>query len=188
MPAPLAIEPTDIRLIAEPLDYLEAEHHRQRVFLAHVERLNAGALRQGRTRLAKLLLAFLRSDLFLHVADEEENLIPLLRRRCSARRLSACWLPAINTERAKFRALCATVEAELSHAVAVRHAAPWHSVATAAFVKSLRRSVILENAYLLPLARECLLPTDRAAMSKAFAARRGLRSGHGKRRSGYLGG
>lgn len=187
MAAALEIEPTDVRLLAEPLDYLEAEHYRQRVFLSHVERLISETVTRGRARIAGPAADFLRRDLSRHFADEEDVLFPLLRRRCSESLLNERRVPDIEMEHARARSLCPEIAAGIEQVAADAPTDARQMKAIVAFVRAFRRLLSLENEYVLPLARQSLHPTDHAAMSKTFAMRRGLRKRRRIRQSGYFG-
>ena len=76
------IEPIQPQLLRSPVDFLFAEHYRQRVVLNHLERVAADLAMPDWTRVAKAILEYLRRDLPYHVQDEERDLFPLMRKRC----------------------------------------------------------------------------------------------------------
>ena len=80
---PAAFEPLDLRLLARPLDFVAAEHYRLRAALTQLDGLARGGMGDGRRKLAKALLRYFSEDYALHLADEEADLFPLLRHRCS---------------------------------------------------------------------------------------------------------
>jgi hypothetical protein len=75
------VPPVDLRLLSAPLDFLEAEHYRQRIVLDNLDVLADGVDAPAAAELAAGALRYMREDLPLHVADEERDLFPLLRRR-----------------------------------------------------------------------------------------------------------
>ena len=84
---PWAIEPMPAGLIDSPLDFIFAEHHRQREAASILTLLADG---EFDLKGVKSLLAFLETDFALHIGDEELALFPMLREHC---------LPEDNVER-----------------------------------------------------------------------------------------
>lgn len=72
-PAPLA-------LLRTPLEFFVAEHLRQRQFLGFLEQVTAAEA--FAVEAATDIATFLRNDVTLHIVDEEDDLFPLMRRRC----------------------------------------------------------------------------------------------------------
>ena len=69
---PVNIDPMQENLLDSPLDFLIAEHARQRTVFVFIEQLaRARALDQN---LVAEVLRFLESDMVAHVIDEEEDL------------------------------------------------------------------------------------------------------------------
>lgn len=189
MMAPLepAIGPTDPRLLADPLDYMEAEHYRQRAALAHLERLRPDTPPERRVAIAKLVLAFIRGEVGRHVEDETRDLFPLLRRRCLAEDDVEAVLALAAAEHARDAELARPVADGLERCARREPPGADFPDAIAAFVDSQRRHLAWENAIVLPLARKRLTPTDRKRLGASMAARRGLRRGRSARRAGYFG-
>lgn len=159
----------------EPLDFILYEHLRHRVMcnaletLADAERFDAGPI----TRLAE----FIRSDLTLHVADEEEVFFPMLRRRCLPEDEIEVALERMNREHAEDRDLSAQVRIHLLTAVTDGRplsAIPGAADALRQFAQNQRRHMMLENAVLIPLARRRLDEEDLAVLGARLAARRRL--------------
>lgn len=184
---PPGIEPVDLRLLADPLDYLEAEHYRQRAALAHLERVRAERSADRRAALARLVLDFVAKDVALHMADEEKGLFPLLRARCVAHDGIERVLALVAAEHGRDLDLVRPVMEGL--ALCAQREAPNAAFdgAVSAFVDSQRRHLAWENAFVLPLARKRLTAADRRRLSAAMATRRGLRRARGMRRGGYFG-
>lgn len=189
MAAPRAptIEPVDPRLLADPLDYLEAEHYRHRAALAHLERLRAERSLDQRAVLARLVLEFVAKDVALHVADEEKDLFPLLRARCSARDGIERVLALVAAEHGRDLDLVRPVMEGL--VLCAQREAPNEAFdgAVLAFVDSQRRHLAWENAFVLPLARKRLTAADRRRLREAMATRRGMKRTRMTRRGGYFG-
>src|SRR5690606_25217194 len=74
------IEEMPRHLLTEPLEWFFAEHFRHRQLCDLIDEVAAANVFDGE-RITKIV-EFLRSDMPLHFIDEEEDLFPLLRRRC----------------------------------------------------------------------------------------------------------
>lgn len=182
-----AIEPVDPRLLADPLDFLEAEHYRQRAALAHLERLRTETSLDRRAALARLVHDFVATDVAMHVVDEETDLFPILRRRCGARDGIERVFALIAAEHARDLDLARPVMAGLARCAKRAAPDPGFQAAVTAFVDSQRRHLAWENAFVLPLARKRLTAADRRRLGAAMATRRGLRRARAARRGGYFG-
>ncbi len=73
------VEPMPISLLDEPLNYIFADHFRQRM-VCQILRRFADQKRATRAE-ADNVAAFFKEDLATHHRDEEEDLFPLVRRR-----------------------------------------------------------------------------------------------------------
>jgi iron-sulfur cluster repair protein YtfE (RIC family) len=170
-----AIEPIPTALMAEPLNWLFAEHYRHRQFCALIERIAASqVVSHLETQEA---LTFLRHDLPLHIVDEEDDLFPLLRRRCEPEdevdrvlgSLSADHRDDIDVVAQLISLLEASLRLERPPA-----ASPKAQRQLRAFVARERAHIALENAVVLPIARLRLTQEDLDVFSRRMAARRGL--------------
>ncbi len=171
---PTDLPPTDLRpalppeLLARPLDYLVAEHHRQRAFCRLLEQaVEAGAA----CEILAALVVFLRRDLAVHAGDEEEELYQLLRRRCRAgdgiegligrltfperERLDGHLVEALS---ACAEGRCAQAPAQLADAAR-------------RYTRLLRLHIAYCNGILLPLARRRLRRADLEALSQRLRQR-----------------
>lgn len=159
----------------DALDFILYEHLRHREMCAALERLTGAAQFDAAevTRLA----AFIRSDLTLHVCDEEELLFPVLRKRCQAEDEIDVALERLNREHEEDRELSAQVR--LALLAAVTECKPLSDVPGAVdgvrrFAQNQRRHMMLENAVLIPLARRRLAKDDLMLLGRRLAARRRL--------------
>jgi len=66
-------------LFRKPLDYVLADHLRQRMLCRFLDEIAAETQRD--VEVIAAALQFLKTDFGLHIIDEEEDLFPLLRRR-----------------------------------------------------------------------------------------------------------
>ena len=156
----------------DALDFILYEHLRHRVMcndldaLAEAEIFDVNAV----TRLAE----FIRADLSLHIADEEDVFFPMLRRSCLAEDEIGSVLARMNREHAEDRDLSA--EARILLLTAATEGRPMSAVPGAAdalrrFAQNQRRHMMLENAVLIPLARRRLTDEDLKLLGARLAAR-----------------
>jgi len=169
------IEPLPAGLAREPLNWLFAEHYRHRQLCRLIERVGTATvlLREE----AQEILTFLRQDMALHIIDEEEDLFPLLRRRCLPEDELGPLLGALSAEHHDDMEQTRTLSALLERAL-ITGQPPGHDLETRRlftdFALHERRHIALENAVVLPIARLRLTPRDLHALSTRMAARRGV--------------
>lgn len=172
-PAPTA--PLDQAILADPIEFIRFEHYRQRALCDRLGRVADDLGRPGATGDAAWILDYLSTDLPLHIADESEDLMPLLRER--------------GESDGEVLAICDTLDREherdergrdrlldgLRRLVTRRPVAdPAQFVSAArAFQDKLRRHVVWENQTLLPLARRLLWTGDLESLGLRMARRHG---------------
>lgn len=169
------IEPLPEDLVHEPLNWLFAEHYRHRQLCRLIERVGtATVVLQEET---EEILTFLRHDMALHIIDEEEDLFPLLRRRCLPEDELGPLLGALSAEHRddmeQMRVLTTLLERALTEGRPPGHDLEARRLFTD-FALHERRHIALENAIILPIARLRLTPRDLRALSSRMAARRGV--------------
>jgi hemerythrin-like domain-containing protein len=170
---PPQIEPASSALLSDPLDFFFAEHFRQRKVCNCLERL--ATIKALDVTLATELLGFLRRDMALHVQDEEEDLFPLMRLRCSLEDGIERVIAALSAEHAGDRHLADIVITGLESALAdgpLPAADPELRDAMIDFARNERRHLALENSVVLPLARLRLTAADLAELSARLTRRR----------------
>lgn len=169
------IEPLPPELVHEPLNWLFAEHYRHRQLCQLIERVgNATVLLSDE---AHEILAFLRQDMPLHVIDEEDDLFPLLRRRCQPADELDSVLGTLSAEHHEDLDRARTLIAELEGALAAGRAPGQDRESRRLFTDFAsheRRHIALENAVVLPIARLRLTAADLRSLSIRLAARRGV--------------
>lgn len=157
----------------DPLDFILYEHLRHRVMcnaldaLAEAEAFDADAV----ARLAE----FIRADLSVHITDEEEVFFPILQERCRPEDEIDVVLQRMSREHAEDRQLSADVRIFLLTAATERRLLadiPSASEAVKRFAHNQRRHMMLENAVLIPLARQRFTEEDFALLAKRLAASR----------------
>ena len=169
------IEPLPPELVHEPLNWLFAEHYRHRQLCQLIERVGVATVLL-REEVGEIL-AFLRHDMPLHVIDEEDDLFPLLRRRCQPADELDAVLGALSAEHRddleQARALIAALEQALADGRPPGHDRETRRLFTD-FALHERRHIALENAVVLPIARLRLTAADLRSLSVRLAARRGV--------------
>ena len=169
------IEALPPELIHEPLNWLFAEHYRHRQLCQLIERVGTATVLLSDE--AHEILAFLRHDMPLHVVDEEDDLFPLLRRRCQPADELDAVLGALSAEHHDDLDRARTLIAGLERALADGQP-PGHDREARRFFTEFalheRRHIALENAVVLPIARLRLTAADLRSLSVRLAARRGV--------------
>lgn len=157
----------------DPLDFILYEHLRHRVMcnaldeLAEAETFDADAVAK--------LAEFIRAELSVHIADEEEVFFPILQDRCRPEDEIDVALQRMSREHAEDRQLSADVRIFLLTAAMEKRSLPsipGASEALKRFAHNQRRHMMLENAVLIPLARQRLTDEDFALLAQRLAARR----------------
>ena len=165
--------PTDPALLVRPLDFIAADHLRERQICADLDRL-AASDRLERD-LAQAALRFLNEELAIHMRDEAEDLFPLMRRRCPPEEEIDHVIKRIETDQHKARAMLPQVRPVLACCLddaRVPNAAEVDLLRR--FAHHTRRHLIAENAILLPLARAHLTRKDLESLRLRMLARRSL--------------
>ncbi|APZ43989.1 hemerythrin domain-containing protein [Acidihalobacter ferrooxydans] len=160
----------------DPLALLAGCHRRIAGFCDTLERLDdhlrkAGGDAAARTA-AERIMAYFDRAAPLHHADEEIDLLPLLRLRVEtpdARASVAAWARRIAAEHREQGASWARLRPEL---VALREGRTERLVHAAAFIDMERSHYRFEDADVFPLARRVLQRGDIETLGRAMARRR----------------
>ena len=153
----------DPGLLADPLDFLSAEHARQRALLGHLERLARKPSGAAQVAMARALAAWLACELPMHLRDEEESLYP---------RLGSSAGPVIRTLTEENRA-AAALRAELSLIATGQRPSDRFTPAALDFVAGYRRHLAVEDVEVMPAARRSLSSIACKVITREMAARRG---------------
>ena len=171
---PGLIGPMPAELLGQPLQFIAADHERQRMLCVLLDSI-AGA----EVVLARAIanaVGYMRHDMQTHIIDEEEDLFPLLRRRARPMDEIDEVLGRLAADHATDARLAEVIIAEL-HALKDRQK-PVLSASLRqnlrAFADGQRQHLALENAVILPMARLRLTAPDLANLAARMAARRGL--------------
>jgi len=158
--------------LASPLDYIFAEHFRQRTLCWMIDRIADDRERDAECIAA--VMRFLSEDFGPHVIDEEEDLFPLLRRRAEPEDRINVVLGDLSQEHAADKLDADAIAEGLSQVVAGKHFTKALRGLLHRFAANERRHLIVENAIVLPLARIRLTVDDLRNLGRRMAARRGI--------------
>jgi hemerythrin-like domain-containing protein len=166
--APRTDAPTD------PVEWIIDEHFRQRGLCHVLERVARNPRHGGNSEEIEEALDYLEDELALHVADEEEDLLPLLGRRCEIGDRIGEISVALRENHANQRELSRSVMPELRRLIAGEAFGNpvqffRNSVRLSAMI---RRHLVWENAVLVPLARKRLKHPDFPYLARKMAGRR----------------
>lgn len=166
---------SDAGLLSRPLDYIQAEHLRHRELCRAAEELADSEPFDA--LLARAILKFLEADMTLHVSDEEEDLFPVLRRRLTPDDDADRILGLLSGEHAADEALSREIVSDLRRAIEEEVAVIPDVLRNTlmAFADRQWRHLTVENAIVLPLARERLSKSDLDRVAGRMAARRNIR-------------
>ncbi len=171
-------EPTAVGLddFADPFEFIYGEHERIRRCWEQLEHLAADPTTEGAPEVARSILNFIEKALPLHIADEEEDLFPLLKRRSPSNDDIVAMLTLLTNEhrddiehgRSLIRTL-RSIEGGVAPAD-LRMFADY----VRAFVMLQRRHQAMENNVVMAAAFDRLTPQDIEELGRKMALRRGL--------------
>lgn len=164
-------------LLLEPIEYIFADHCRQRDMCRALKTLIQNDKPSDATTIAATaILGCLQNDLALHIEDEERDLFPLLHRRAKAKDKFDDTLRLLQAEHRRDCVLAGEVVEGLKYLVQGKPLPDPHRFRTTAELLSEIHLSHLnwENAVILKLARLRLSHADQCTMAKNMAARRGI--------------
>ena len=168
-------------LLREPLVFVFADHVRQGVLCKAIENLlafsdNPGEMDGGLRDRAETVLTYLKYELPSHIADEENDILPLLRERTRPEDAFKDILRRIGRDHIednrRSQALIGGLE-ELVEGKGPEDPAAFSGTARL-FAESHCNHLKWENEVLLPLAGKRLNENDLREISRSMAARRDL--------------
>lgn len=173
---PFQFERIPDNLLREPLDYLFADHFRQRTLCNALEYLVDGGEDRQSSRMAEALLSYLSEDFLWHIQDEEVDLYPVLRSRCRQEDDIDGILDGLARDHTADEHLARGIVQDLHRIIDDGACAqrPSFERLAAAFVSTEGRHLALENDLILPLARRRLTTEDLERIGRAMAARRSI--------------
>ncbi len=164
--------PIVIRSGRDPVDLITDDHWRQRAMLAELAAY-AQANAPDAERAAPLLL-WLNAEVSVHALDEDDDLLPLLRRRAEPEDDVEEIIGRLQLEHARARTRSDLVRQALERSASAQALLDEEERALIReHVSQELRHLIFENAVILPLARARLSPSDRRSLALRMAARRG---------------
>jgi hemerythrin-like domain-containing protein len=174
--APVHETPLDAAALRDPIEYLKFEHFRQRVLCDLLGRIADDPYEADNRRRVAWVLGYLANELALHVADEEQDLLPLLGQRCNRGDALIDISGALEHEHGSDETLKADVIAGLATLATGRLLEkPLEFIVKAQmFEEHLRRHLVWENLTLMPLARRRLTPDDLVELGRNMARRHEL--------------
>ena len=162
------MSPSD--LLRSPLDFLFAEHSRQRVTCGILDEIAEDETID--TEKVGAVLDFLTDSLRLHVRDEDEDLFPLLRRHAEADDRLGELLSELSEEHVVDGACAEAIIEELLHLETAAPSTEFRKLVRR-FAANGRRHLITENAIVMPMTRALLTHRDLKDLGHNMAARRG---------------
>jgi len=169
----ISIDPSPSNMASDPLDYLMAEHLRQRQFANLLNFIAEGVINR---RTIADAIRFVENDLSEHILDEETSFFPILRPLCVEADKIDDLLGLLAEEHRED-------EGESEGILTILRAAGAGSAPTEAererlrlFADHLKRHLALENGVLLPLARARMTPEALQILSQSMLRRRGRAS------------
>lgn len=166
---PWVIEKSPDGLIESPLDFIFAEHHRQREAATILTMIADGDFNK---RGVRSLIKFLETDFDIHIGDEEIVLFPVLKQHC---------LPEDNVARVIDRLQDEHREDESTNEVVIsilKSMGDENSLSKKdrrrlrVFAEHIRQHLALENGVLLPIARVRLGPPELKVLTRLLRERR----------------
>jgi hemerythrin-like domain-containing protein len=169
-------EAIPLSLADAPLDYIFADHFRQRGACAALT--SAAAIGRIPQAEAESLAAFLEHDVTLHHDDEDHDLFPAVRRRALAEDGLDAVLMRLADDHRRARSMIRVIVDALTPTPRRDpvELAPESRDVMKAYAESERRHIAMENGILMAIARIRLKPADLAAIGQAMKRRRGAQA------------
>lgn len=166
------VEPLPVSLLDEPLEYVLADHDRQRRVTAALRRF-ADAGHASRAE-ADMIAGYLQRDLQLHHADEDEDLFPAVRQRAAAADELGDVLSRLSQDHQQ--------NAKSVDALLAALAVPGDPITLSSDVREAMRTyarrehrhLAIENGIVMVIARRRLTAHDLRRISQGMKARRGV--------------
>jgi len=171
---PLVIDAIPFALLDEPLEYIFADHARQRAVCAALQDFAETGF-ASRSE-ADIVTAFLTHDRPIHHADEEEDLFPLLRRRSVPDDNLGAALARLGEDHRRGDAIVDDIVAALSERPGRQRVTVSDAVGELmqVYAADEHRHLAIENGVVLAIAKIRLTRRDLRIMSRGMKARRGV--------------
>ncbi|KPP91379.1 MAG: Hemerythrin HHE cation binding domain [Rhodobacteraceae bacterium HLUCCA08] len=171
-PRPDGTSPTSPWLLRNPIDFISEDHLRLRTICARIDGLADQPTPDPDAVAA--LCGYLRNELPLLLADEDDALMPLVLARADPEDDLPRLAQRLDREHDEIARLAGVVAADICGASAVGRLSQAVRDILRELAAATRRHLILENAVLLPLARARLTQRDLDKLRDAMLRRRGL--------------
>lgn len=171
---PAIVEAIPYALLEEPLNYIFADHFRQRSVCVALKRFSTSG--RALRREADMVIAFLEHDLRLHHEDEDEDLFPAVRRRAMAEDALGAVLARLTEDHRQSGLMVSAIVTALAARLdqdPVRLDQQAREIMQA-YAASEHRHLALENGIVMSIARIRLKPADLHSISVAMKKRRGV--------------
>ena len=163
------IQPIPPGLINKPIDYIFAEHNRQRDSTIILLMIAAGEFdKEGVTK----LIEFFEVDFALHIGDEEVALFPLLRQHCLPEDKIDRILLRLQDEHRKDEANVEDIIEALKRCLAGEPITSSTSLQLRLFADHIHSHLALENGVVLPIARVRLRGEELKVLTDMLKQRR----------------
>ena len=166
---PWAIEPMPRGLIDSPLDFIFAEHLRQRQAASILTMVADGEFKKSGVI---ALIEFLETDFALHIGDEEIALFPLLKDHCLPEDNIVRVLDLLQEEHREDESNCEDVLALLRASLQGEALDLKAKRRLRSFAEHICQHLALENGVLLPIARVRLKEPQLSVLKDMLKARR----------------
>jgi len=163
--------------LREPLDFLLADHMRQRKICNALDVLGLRPEQADSAEIVAVTFAYLSEDFPLHISDEEIDLYPSLRAVPDIDHGLEDLIDAITRSHAIERSLVSDIIVllkEAQQASGVAATVSPNAKLLVSFTQCLRRNLVIEDQMLLPLARKHLSDADLDRIGRAMAKRRNI--------------
>lgn len=160
--------------LGDPVEFIHADHLRNAEIRACLDRIAAEGGAAADTAID--LIGFLREALELHIADETEDLFPMLRRRCAPEDDIPRAIARLETEHRQIRSGIPEIIAILRNCAERPDVAlsPMDCATLRDYAALARKHLVFENAIVMPFARLRLTQHDRESLRLRMLQRRGL--------------
>ncbi len=167
------LKPTATLLLGKPLEFIHEDHLRERQICTMLDEI--ADAKTPSLESAADALSFLDNELPLHLRDEEEDLFPLLRRRCEPEDEIGKMISRLLSDHMHAVEDTPPVIAILERLGQGTDELTTHErESLKKFARHSRRHLILENAVILPFARLRLMQRDLETLCLGMCQRRGI--------------
>ena len=163
-------------LLREPLEYLKADHVRQRRVCDVLEKLVSEDVDETAADVIEATIAYLSDDFLLHMRDEEIDLFPRLRVSCRLDDEIDGLLDGLQRDHTADEYLATGIVQSLRSMLDIVQPTDVSKLNQLAgsFAMTERRHLKLEDGIVLPIAKRRLSPDELEQIGRSMAARRNI--------------